>query len=101
MEDATDPPYRKPDLVAAMTFDPLAGIADLDRHLDTMKADAAARGYSFDRHAVRNELQAATFRLRDSRGLRLLLSPSGALAIEISAPLSLDVAVAKGLSAPL
>ena len=86
MDDAMDPQDRLPDLVAAMAFDPLAGIIDLERHLEDMRADAIARGYAFDRHGVRNELQAATFRLRDARTLRLLLSPSGALAIEIAAP---------------
>lgn len=84
MDDASDPQDRQPDLVAAMTFDPHAGIVDLESHLDTMKADATALGYHFDRHTVRNELQAATFRLRDARRVRLLLSPSGALAIEVA-----------------
>ena len=48
-----------------------------------MRDAAAAHGYPFDRHNVRNELQAATFRLREARAVRLLLGPTGALAIEI------------------
>ncbi len=73
------------DLIETMAFDPLEGIALVERHLARLKASAAAFGFPFDRHDVRNELQAATFRLRTRARLRLLLSPSGALAIE-SAP---------------
>ena len=71
------------DLSACMAFDPLAGLAGLEEHLAAMRDKATALGYPFDRHAVRNELQAATFRLRDARQVRLLLGPSGALAIEV------------------
>lgn len=84
MDDVMPSDDRPPDLSATMTFDPLAGIADLGPHLAALEADAVARGYRFDRHAVRNELQAATFRLRDARIVRLLVSPTGALAIEVS-----------------
>jgi len=71
------------DLIATMRFDPVAGIADLERHLTRMKGSAEAFGFRFDRHGVRNELQAATFRLAAPRRLRLLLSRSGAVAIEV------------------
>ena len=70
------------DLVETMLFDPQEGIRELDRHLARMKRSADALGFAFDRHDARNELQAATFFLRDARKLRLLLSPSGALAVE-------------------
>jgi len=70
------------DLVEDMLFDPHDGFAELDAHLEAMKAAADARGAPFDRHDARNELQAATFRAGPSR-VRLLLSPSGALAIEL------------------
>jgi para-aminobenzoate synthetase/4-amino-4-deoxychorismate lyase len=70
------------DLIETMRFDPQDGICDLDRHLARMKRSADALGFRFDRHDARNELQAATFRLREERLLRLLLSPSGAVAIE-------------------
>ena len=73
---------RRFDLIETMRFDPLEGIAELDRHLARMKRSADALGFAFDRHDARNELQAATFFLREPRTLRLLLSPSGALAIE-------------------
>ena len=80
MDDAKPP--APADLTASMTFDPLVGIRDLEEHLARLKADTAAVGTPFDRHGVRNELQAATFRLRHAATIRLLVSPSGALAIE-------------------
>jgi para-aminobenzoate synthetase/4-amino-4-deoxychorismate lyase len=49
-----------------------------------MKASAEQFGFAFDRHGARNELQAATFRLRTPRRIRLLLAASGALAIEVT-----------------
>ena len=70
------------DLEEEMIFDPHEGIKRLDEHLARMRAAAEAQGVSFDRHEARNELQAATFRAGPSR-VRLLLSPSGALAIEL------------------
>ncbi|SDA36555.1 aminodeoxychorismate synthase component I [Sphingomonas sp. NFR15] len=72
------------DLIETMRFDPLTGVARLERHLARMRASAAAFGFVFDRHIARNELQAATFRLREPRRLRLLLARSGAIAIEVS-----------------
>ena len=74
------------DLIETMAFHPETGIALLDRHLTRLKASANRFGFAFDRHAARNELQAATFRLKDPSRIRLLLAPSGAIAIE-SAPM--------------
>ena len=74
------------DLIETMAFDPHAGLALLERHLARLSASAAALGFRFDRHAARNELQAATFRLRTPRRVRLLLAPSGIVAVEVSAP---------------
>jgi para-aminobenzoate synthetase/4-amino-4-deoxychorismate lyase len=70
------------DLIETMRFDPHEGLYELDRHLARMKRSAETFGFAFDRHHARNELQAATFFLREARKLRLLLSSSGALAIE-------------------
>ncbi len=75
---------RRFDLIETMAFDPHAGIAELDRHLARLKRSAAALDFPFDRHEARNELQAATFRAGASV-VRLLLSPSGAMAIELRA----------------
>lgn len=74
------------DLIETMVFDPDDGLTRLEAHLARMKASAERLGFTFDRHTARNELQAATFRLRGPRRIRLLLSPSGAIAIE-AAPL--------------
>ena len=76
-------PERPPDLEERMHFDPEAGFAELDTHLDRLKSRAEELGYRFDRHAARNELQAATFGRRHHATARLLLSPSGAMAIEV------------------
>jgi para-aminobenzoate synthetase / 4-amino-4-deoxychorismate lyase len=70
------------DLIETMKFDPHVGIANLDRHLERMKRSAEALDFAFDRHEARNELQAATFRAGLSK-VRLLLSRSGAMAIEL------------------
>ena len=72
------------DLIETMAFDPVEGLLLLERHLARMKASAAALGFAFDRHGARNELQAATFRLREAKRIRLLLAPSGAVAIEVA-----------------
>ena len=74
---------RMTDLEETMQFDPDEGIADLDTHLDRLKAAAEALGFKFDRHAARNELQAATFGKRRAATARLVLSSTGAMAIEV------------------
>ena len=75
-------PSRR-DIEEVMQFDPEEGIANLESHLDRLKSKANKLGYDFDRHAARNELQAATFGKRQSGTARLLVSPTGALAIEL------------------
>ena len=73
------------DLEETMRFDPEEGLANLDEHLDRLSNAAEAQGFKFDRHAARNELQAATFGKRRPAVARLLLSPTGAMAIEVRA----------------
>ncbi|WP_171009554.1 aminodeoxychorismate synthase component I [Sphingomonas sp. 2SG] len=75
---------RPLDLIETMAFDPEDGVVLLERHLRRLTASAAALGFRFDRHGARNELQAATFRLRGAARIRLLLAQSGAIAIEIA-----------------
>jgi para-aminobenzoate synthetase/4-amino-4-deoxychorismate lyase len=70
------------DLIETMRFDPVDGVTGLEAHLARMKASAEIFGFAFNRHDVRNELQAATFRLREVSRLRLLLAKSGKVAIE-------------------
>ncbi|MCW3846830.1 aminodeoxychorismate synthase component I [Sphingomonas sp. LB-2] len=72
------------DLIETMAFDPERSIPLLERHLARMRASAQLFGFAFDRHGVRNELQAATFRLREPSRIRLLLARSGAIAIGIA-----------------
>ena len=91
---------RRFDLIETMAFDPDDGLIRLEAHLGRMKASAEALGFTFDRHTARNELQAATFRLRGPRRIRLVLSPSGAIAIE-SAPLPHSPAQATVAIVPL
>ena len=73
------------DLEEVMRFDPEEGILELDRHLQRLTSAAEQGGFRFDRHAARNELQAATFGRRTRATARLVLSPSGAMAIEVRA----------------
>ena len=77
------PDRQEFDLIETMKFDPHQGVIDLDRHLDRLKNAAADFQFKFDRHAARNELQAATFRRKDSAMVRLMLSPKGSIAIEV------------------
>ena len=86
---------RSFDLIETMRFEPEEGLIGLERHLNRVKASAEALGFSFDRHGARNELQAATFPLRQARKVRFQLSRSGAIAIEVRAlPADLDEPVA-------
>ena len=71
------------DLLETMAFDPLDGIRLLDLHMARLKASADALGFTFDRHGVRNELQAATFRVREKSRVRLVASARGSVAIEV------------------
>lgn len=71
------------DLIETMRFEPSEGIAELDRHLARMKASADALDFLFDRHAARNELQAATFGRKAPAMVRLLLSRTGTMAIQV------------------
>jgi para-aminobenzoate synthetase/4-amino-4-deoxychorismate lyase len=51
--------------------------------LAQLKSEADRAGFKFDHHAARNELQAATFGKRTRSTARLLLSPTGTMAIEV------------------
>ncbi len=89
------------DLIETMRFDPDEGLIRLERHLMRMKASASELGFAFDHHRARNELQAATFRLREPSRVRMMLSRRGSVAIEVSPlPAKPDAAVRVAL-APL
>ena len=70
------------DLIETMRFDPAEGVPLLELHLERMKASAADLGFSFDRHEVRNRIQALCFELEKAAKLRLVLSRTGAVAME-------------------
>ena len=71
------------DLIETMRFDPSEGIVELDRHLDRLRNSSADLDFRFDRHAARNELQAATFGRKHRGMVRLLLSRTGTMAIQV------------------
>ena len=71
------------DLIETMRFDPHDGIAELERHLDRLHRSADELDFRFDRHAARNELQAATFGRKGRAMVRLLLSQTGTMAIQV------------------
>ncbi|MDQ3077608.1 MAG: aminodeoxychorismate synthase component I [Pseudomonadota bacterium] len=85
------------DLIETMRFDPQEGICELDRHLDRLRNSADDLDFRFDRHGARNELQAATFGRKEQAMVRLLLSRTGTMAIEVKrfdVPAELPVSVA-------
>jgi len=70
------------DLIETMRFDPETGIELLELHLERIKASAAELGFSFDRHAARNQIHALCFELERTSKIRLLAARSGAIALE-------------------
>jgi para-aminobenzoate synthetase/4-amino-4-deoxychorismate lyase len=72
------------DLIETMRFEPEEGIIRLEEHVARLGASARALGFAFDRHALRNELHAATFRLTALSRVRMMLGRSGATAIEVT-----------------
>jgi para-aminobenzoate synthetase / 4-amino-4-deoxychorismate lyase len=72
------------DLIETMRFDPVDGVMRLDAHFARLKSSAERFGFRFDRHAARNSLQTATFRLKSAARIRLRLSPTGSVAIEVT-----------------
>ena len=72
------------DLFETMRFDPDEGIVRLEEHVARLGESAREFGFSFDRHEIRNEMHAATFRLTQPSRVRLMLSQSGAVSIEVT-----------------
>ncbi|MBC2670269.1 aminodeoxychorismate synthase component I [Novosphingobium piscinae] len=73
------------DLIETMAFDPESGIALLEQHLERVGRSAAELGRGFDRHAIRNAIQALCFEQDGPARVRLVISRSGAYALEIGA----------------
>jgi para-aminobenzoate synthetase / 4-amino-4-deoxychorismate lyase len=72
------------DLIETMRFDPAEGAALIELHLERLKASAAALNFAFDRHALRNAIQALCFDLDAPARLRVVASRAGAYAIEVA-----------------
>lgn len=72
------------DLIETMAFSPEEGIPLLELHLERIKASAAELGFVFDRHAVRNAIQALCFEAEGPAKVRLMTARSGAYALEIA-----------------
>ena len=85
------------DLIETMRFTPDAGIPLLELHLERISTSAAELGFAFDRHAVRNAIQALCFEADAPARLRLVAARSGAYCLELGAlppPISEPVACA-------
>jgi para-aminobenzoate synthetase/4-amino-4-deoxychorismate lyase len=72
------------DLIETMRFTPEDGVPLLELHLERIKASAAELGFAFDRHAVRNAIQALCFDADAPARLRLVAARSGAYSLELS-----------------
>ena len=79
------------DLIETMHFDPHEGVALLELHLERMRASAAELGFAFDRHGLRNAIQALCFDIAEPAKLRLMVARSGAHTLEV-APLPAPLA---------
>ncbi|MFC0203542.1 aminodeoxychorismate synthase component I [Novosphingobium soli] len=73
------------DLIETMCFTAEEGIALLELHLERIGTSAATLGFGFDRHAVRNAIQALCFDSDGAAKLRLVLGRSGAFSLELAA----------------
>ncbi|MBU6269158.1 MAG: aminodeoxychorismate synthase component I, partial [Sphingomonadales bacterium] len=72
------------DLIETMAFTPEHGVPLLDLHLERIKASAQELGFVFDRHAVRNAIQALCFEAERPAKLRLVAARAGAYSLEIA-----------------
>ena len=72
------------DLIETMRFDPADGVPLIEFHLERMKTSAAELGFAFDRHGLRNAIQALCFDLDTPSRLRVVAARSGAHAIEVA-----------------
>jgi para-aminobenzoate synthetase/4-amino-4-deoxychorismate lyase len=72
------------DLIEMMAFTPDGGIPLLELHLERIKASAAELGFVFDRHAIRNAIQALCFDADAPAKLRLVVSRAGVYSLELA-----------------
>ena len=72
------------DLIETMRFSPENGIPHLDLHLERLRDSADELGFAFDRHALRNAIQALCFDCERPSKLRLIAARSGAYSLELT-----------------
>jgi para-aminobenzoate synthetase/4-amino-4-deoxychorismate lyase len=72
------------DLIEKMAFNCDTGIPLLELHLERMKDSASELSFHFDRHALRNAIQALCFDAERPGTLRLVLARSGSYSLELS-----------------
>lgn len=73
------------DLIETMRFTPDEGIPLLELHLERLRTSAQELGFAFDRHALRNAIQALCFDADRPSRLRLVAARSGAYSLELTA----------------
>ncbi|MXP10736.1 aminodeoxychorismate synthase component I [Pseudoblastomonas halimionae] len=71
------------DLFETMRFSPEEGVPLLELHLERIGNSALSFGFAFDRHEVRNAIQALAFEAVAPARLRLSVSRSGRFALEM------------------
>jgi para-aminobenzoate synthetase/4-amino-4-deoxychorismate lyase len=91
------------DLIETMAFTPEQGIPLLELHLERIQASATALGFVFDRHAVRNAIQALCFDPEAAAKLRLVMARSGTYSLELAGlpPVLPDPAICAVLRLPV
>lgn len=73
------------DFVETMRFSPDEGVPLLDLHLERVGESARSFGFAFDRHEVRNAIQALSFAAEAPAKMRLLVARSGRFSLEMGA----------------
>ncbi|MEW9855115.1 aminodeoxychorismate synthase component I [Novosphingobium sp. M1R2S20] len=71
------------DLIETMRFTPEEGIPLLELHLERLRDSAQELGFTFDRHALRNAIQALCFDAEHASRLRIVAARSGAYSLEL------------------
>lgn len=71
------------DLIETMRFSPDEGVPLLDLHMERVGESARTFGFAFDRHEVRNAIQALSFAAEAPAKMRLLVARSGRFSLEM------------------
>jgi para-aminobenzoate synthetase/4-amino-4-deoxychorismate lyase len=72
------------DLIETMRFTPEEGIPLLELHLERLRESTQVLGFAYDRHALRNAIQALCFDAERPSKLRLIAARSGAFSLELT-----------------